>query len=322
MTRVVAVTGATGFIGRHVCADLIARGRTVRAIVRPESPRPVPPGVEGLRTPLSAAALRAAFAGADAVVHLAGVVSTAHDADFAKVNVEGTRAVADAARDARIPLVHMSSLAASGPATADAPRREDDPASPITAYGVSKLEGERAVAATPGLRWTILRPGVVYGPGDRAVLPLFRLARRGLLPLVGGRDAAYTFVYIDDLVRAVGAALDHGADGLVCFVGHPAPVTTRGLLDAIRTAVGRAVLIVPVPDALLYPAALAGDLAGRLLGRTLLLDRRRYAEMHAGGFVCRVDRLAERLGIVATVDLGEGMARTAVWYREQRWLKA
>src|SRR4029453_9712877 len=93
-------------------------------------------------------------------------------------------------------LVHVSSLAAAGPAPASGPRAELDPPRPITAYGRSKLEGEHAVAGVAGLRWTILRPGVVYGPGDRAMRPLFRYAERGVLPLVGNDRAAYTFVFI------------------------------------------------------------------------------------------------------------------------------
>src|SRR5439155_1254769 len=81
-----------------------------------------------------------------------------------------------------------SSLAAAGPAPIASPRTEDDPAAPINAYGRTKLEGERAVRGMDGLSWVILRPGTVYGPGDRAVLPLFQSAKRGVLPLVGRRD--------------------------------------------------------------------------------------------------------------------------------------
>src|SRR5207237_6875514 len=138
--------------------------------------------------------------GADAVVHLAGVVSATRDQDYFTVNVDGTRAVARAARAADARIVHSSSRAAAGPASPAAPRSEDDPPAPMTAYGRSKLEGERALRAVPGLTWTILRPGVVYGSGDRALLPLFALAARGVLPLIGQARAAYTFVHVDDLV--------------------------------------------------------------------------------------------------------------------------
>jgi nucleoside-diphosphate-sugar epimerase len=190
----------------------------------------------------------------------------------------------------------------------------------MNAYGRSKLQGEAAIREIAGLRWTILRPGVVYGPGDRALLPLFRSAQHGIIPVVGRRDAAYSFVYVDDLVRAIAAAIDAGGAGLTAFVAHPRPVTVDDLLDAVRATAGRPARRLPVPAGVLYPIAIAADALGRLLGRPLPINRRRYEEMYAEGFVCRVDRLRDRLAFEAAVDLRDGMARTAAWYREQGWL--
>jgi UDP-glucose 4-epimerase len=321
MSRTVAVTGATGFIGRHVTADLLARGFTVRAVVRPGSTHEAPPGADVVRAPLEAAALREAFDGADAVVHLAGVVSAHKPAVYSAVNVEGTQAVARAAVAAGARLVHVSSLAAAGSAPAASPRVEDDAPRPLTPYGRSKLEGERLVMASPGLRWIILRPGVVYGPGDRARLPLFKLAERGLLPLLGRANAAYTFVHVNDIVRVIAAAIDAPVDGEILFVGHPHPVTAREILEAIRRAVGRPAAIVPVPQPITRLAAAACDLVARLAGRELPLNQWRYAELSAEGFVCRVDRLRDRLGVVAALDLREGVAQTADRYRRAGWIK-
>ena len=303
---VVAVTGSTGFIGRHLVAALAGRGVDVRAIHRSKI--------------FDVPALTEVFRGAGAVVHLAGVVSAIHDRDYAAVNVEGTRAVSAAAHAAGARLIHISSLAAAGPAPPSDPRREDDPPRPITAYGRSKLESERVVAAVNGLRWTILRPGVVYGPGDRAMLPLFRFARSGLLPLVGRATAAYTVIHVSDAVRAIDAAIDRDADGETLFVGHWQPVTAREILESIRAAVGGRAVIMPIPPAIARVAAAVGDLAGSMRGTPLPLNRRRWAEMTADGFVCRVDRLRDRLGVVAEVDLREGLAQTAKWYRIEGWL--
>jgi nucleoside-diphosphate-sugar epimerase len=322
MSRRVIVTGATGFIGRHVSRHLIASGADVRAVVRPESTQMAPAGVEMVRAPLEPSALVAAFRGADVVVHLAGVTSAVRPQTYTDVNVEGTRAVATAARQAGARLVHISSLAAAGPAPAGAPRREDDPPDPITPYGRSKLAGEGVVASTSGLRWTILRPAVVYGPGDRALLPVFRLAERGVLPLVGRPGAAYTFVHVSDVVRAIDAAIDRRRDGEIFFVGHPLPVTAAELLEHIRNVVGRRALVIRIPQPVVRAAAIVCDLAGQIAGRSLPLNRARFAELSAEGFVCRVDRLHERLGVAAAIDLADGLAETAARYREEGWLKS
>jgi nucleoside-diphosphate-sugar epimerase len=301
----VAVTGATGFIGRHVAAHLAARGDTV-----------VP-----VRRPFDRDALAGALCGCEAVVHLAGVVSALRERDYALANVDGTRAIAEAAGAAGVRMIDISSLAVAGPAPPSAPHIEEGPAAPINAYGRSKLEGERVVRSTSGLHWTILRPGVVYGPSDRALLPVFRMARLGVLPLIGRTTAAYTFVHVADLMQAITAAVDRGPHGETFFVGHPQPVFARELLEAIRKASGRgAAPIVRVPMGLARLAAWGGDLAGAIAGRPMPLNSRRYAEMAADGFVCRVDKLRERLGVAAAIDLGEGLSDVAVWYRREGWL--
>ncbi len=322
--RRIAITGATGFIGRHLVARLTSGGDGVRAIVRPGSRAlerlPLPPGVVIVRAALDEASLREAFRDVNVVVHLAGIVSTVRDQTFQDVNIGGTRAVAVSARAADAHLVSISSLAAAGPAPASAPRTENDPPAPITAYGRSKLDGERAIAGVPGLRWTVLRPGIVYGPGDRAFLPLFEAAARGVMPLVGRSSAAYSVIQVHDLVTAIIAAIDRRLEGDTIFVAHPRPATTRQLSESVRDAVGRTTVTIPVPMSLTRLAAWAGDVAGGLTGRPQVINSRRYAEMSADGFVCRVDYLHDRLGVVAQIELKDGMAETAAWYREKGWL--
>jgi len=311
----VAVTGATGFIGRHLVARLVHRGDHVVAISR----RPVR-DMDVVVAPLESRALTKASRDADVVVHLAGLVAALSESDYQLVNADGTRAAATAARDAGARLVYVSSLAAAGPAPSSAARSESDPPAPITPYGRSKLGGELAVRATANLRWTILRPGVVYGPGDRALLPFFRFARSGVMPLVGRARAAYTFGYIDDVVRAIEAAIDRDASGETVFVGHPKPVTPRALLETVRSAVGGRAVIVRVPQPLTLAAAVACHLASRFARKTMILDLHRFADLDAPGFVCQVGRLHHVLGVVPQVDLQEGITRTAEWYRKEGWV--
>jgi nucleoside-diphosphate-sugar epimerase len=300
----IAVTGASGFIGQHVVADFAARGEQVIPIRRPFEPR----------------VLAGQFAGAAAVVHLAGLISAPGERDFIAANVDATRIVAEAARDARVRMVHISSLAAGGPAPAGAPRSENDPPHPITPYGRSKLAGERVLAETTGLRWIVLRPGVVYGPRDRALFALFRMAMRGVVPVVGRSGAAYTFIHVADVVRTIAAAIPAGVDGDAIFVGHPKAVTPRALVDGIRAAVAPGARAVRVPMPLTRVAALAGEIAQRATGRPVLINESRYRELAAEGFVCRVDRMRDRLGVVAEIDLEDGLKTTGEWYRRAGWL--
>lgn len=297
----IAVTGARGFIGGHVTAFFAGRGDTVLPIARP----------------FVRETLAHALQGVGVVVHLAGVITAARDRDYVTGNVDATRVVAEAARDAGARLVHISSLAAAGPAPADAPRREEDPPSPVTAYGRSKLESERAIREIAGLRWTVLRPGIVYGSGDRALVPLFRLARSRMMPLVGPGTAAYTFVHVDDVVRAIAAAVDRTSDGNIVFVGHPHPVGAREMLERVRAAAGGRAPIVRIPNPILWVAAVAGDISSVVLGKPALITTRRFVELTAPGFVCRVDRLRDDLGVEPAVGLTDGLRESTPWYLSQ-----
>jgi nucleoside-diphosphate-sugar epimerase len=317
----VAVTGATGFIGRHLVAHLVERGIDVRAIVRSGAAGLPIAGTTVVSSPLETASLVDAFRGTDTIVHLAGVVNAVSERHYTQVNVDGTRAVVRAAQAVNARLVHISSLSVAGPASAVAPSTEASPPNPMTPYGRSKLASERVVQAAVGLRWTILRPAIVYGPGDRSLLPLFRWAKRGILPIIGRQDAAYTFVHVSDVARAIAAVIGSGADGQVFFVGHPRVVTPTDLDEQIRFAIGRSrALTVQLPRPIVCLAALLGEGIGRARGRSMPLNLARVRELWAPGFVCSVDRIRQQLNVVPEIDLPDGLADTARWYERERWL--
>ena len=321
MSGRVAVTGANGFIGRHVVLHLHNAGWSVRAMARPGREYDVPEGVELVTTPFITTDLVRAAAGAEVIVHLAGRTRGATMRQFQQANVDVTRQIVAAAVELGAKLVHVSSLAAGGPGTPERPRLEDDPAQPLTAYGRSKLAGEEIVKTTRRLHWTIVRPAVVYGPFDRGALPLFKLAQRGIVPQAGGSgDPAYTFVHVEDIARAIeAAATAAAAEGQTFSLGHPQSVNAATLADALGRALRRSCRRVRIPYAVLCAAALVGD-AAMLCGRPLAIDRARLAELGAEGWVCSVERARALLDFSARIDLLDGFASTAAWYARHGWL--
>jgi nucleoside-diphosphate-sugar epimerase len=163
--------------------------------------------------------------------------------------------------------------------------------------------------------------GPVYGPADRAALPLFRLARRGIALEVPRDPApAYTFVHVDDVARGiVAAATSAAAERQVFALGHPERVTVRTLTDTLARVLGRPPRRVRIPYALLLVAAVAGE-AAALCGSPLAIDRARLTELMAPGWVFSVEKARERLGFSARIDLLEGFTSTAAWYTRQGWL--
>jgi uncharacterized protein YbjT (DUF2867 family) len=168
VSKLVAVTGATGFVGPHLVAALARRGWKIRLLVRRWSPLPSLAGVEAdlvLGDVADEAALRRLVDGADTVIHAAGLIKARRAADFMAVNRDGTARVSALAPTARFVL--LSSLAAREPL--------------LSPYGASKRAAEDVVAGRSG-PWLAVRAPAIYGPGDRETLAYFRAARRALLP--------------------------------------------------------------------------------------------------------------------------------------------
>jgi nucleoside-diphosphate-sugar epimerase len=319
VSRIVALTGATGFIGWHVARRFLESGWQVRALVRPESPRPVPDGVERIVAPLRETEVVAVSTGAEILIHMAAVVGIRSADEFRRSNVEATAEVVKAARRLDLRLVHMSSLGATGPASPGDPPTEDSPLRPVNRYGQSKRDAEQLVQSGSDLDWTILRPSLVYGPRDRNFLPMFRLARRGIFPIYSA-SAVYNVVHVSDVARLVEiAATSPAASRQVFFAGHPQQVTLRELMAPLAPIYGKRFRPMPIPKGLLWLAAQAGS-AAQALGLQVPIDRARWHEMTSPGFVCRVDKARERLGFVATTELPEGLKKTAEWYEAQGWL--
>jgi nucleoside-diphosphate-sugar epimerase len=320
LARVLSLTGATGFLGQHIAEACRDRGWHVRAIVRPGSPRSLPPGIERRESPLAASSLARAVSGSDVIIHAAGLTRARSENAFNVVNVLGTRAVVEAANACGVRLVHLSSQAAIGPGTLQQPARDSDPPRPVNAYARSKLAGEVVIREQARVRWIILRPSAVYGPGDRAFLPLIRLAIHGLFPLAVPRTTPFTFVYVDDVVRAVLlAADDAAASGDAMFIGHAEPHTTESFLRHLAAVVERRYRPIPVPHVLVRGLALLGDL-GWTVGLEPTLDSARLAEFGAAGFVCSVAHARDVLGFSAAVTLPAGLAETVRWYRDRGWV--
>jgi uncharacterized protein YbjT (DUF2867 family) len=303
-TRTLAVTGGTGFVGDHLLRRALAEGYDVRALTRGwKPPEDEIAWVDGaLDRPDSLLKLAA---GADAVVHIAGMINAPSRAAFEAVNVAGTANVIDAARRSGVRrLVHISSLAAREPE--------------LSNYGWSKAKAERLVAAS-GLDWTIIRPPAVYGPGDRETLELFRMARRGIVALPpGGR---FSLIHVEDLCALVLAVLDEPDSWAETYEpddGREGGWEHRHFARTLGRIYGRRALTLPMPK----PALRLASGLDRLL-------RRKRAKLTADrvGYYCHPDWVvaADKRPPEALwrphVRTPTGLKQTADWYKKEGWLR-
>lgn len=244
--RTVLVTGASGFVGMHACRELARRGWQLRALVRNRAT--AERRLAGVRAQLVVGDLRdptvraSALQGADAVVHLAAIAIERPGQSYEAVNTDATVGLLEAARTAGVErLLHMSQNGASS----DSPHR----------FLRSKGVAEDRVRAS-GLRWTIFRPSVIFGPEDEFVNVLARLVRLSPLiyPLPGGGTARFQPVCVDDVARAVGVALDRpDTEGRTFALGGPEALSLRQMVTRVLVAMKTKRLLVGVPVPLIRP---------------------------------------------------------------------
>jgi uncharacterized protein YbjT (DUF2867 family) len=300
----VALTGATGFVGKATLAALDRAGYAVRALARK-----VPEGASGVEWVQGDLADRTALArlvqGAEAVIHVAGLTTARDPAEFEAANVAGTLAVVEAATTAGVPrFVLVSSLSAREPQ--------------LSAYGASKERAERLVRAS-GLDWTIVRPPGVYGPWDVDYLEMFKLAKRGVVPVPPpGRSS---LIHVQDLAELLVALVPTGESVTHQMFepddGHKGGWTHRELARVIGWTVGRRPWVVHLSPRLLNTAARADRLVRRSRAR-LTADR--------VGYMCHPDWIARAEFAVPEgvwrprIPTREGLKATARWYRDKGWL--
>ncbi|PKB19588.1 nucleoside-diphosphate-sugar epimerase [Novosphingobium kunmingense] len=300
-----AVTGATGFVGQALLDRAGQAGVEVRALARRS--QPARDHVEWVAGDLAATdRLRELVRGAEAVVHIAGVVNAADAAGFEAGNVSGTLNLLEAALAEGVPrFVHVSSLSA----------REPD----LSAYGASKARGEKLVMASP-LDWTVVRPPGIYGPRDTEYLEMFKLARLGLMP-VPPEEGRSSLIHVDDLARLL-LALVPGGEGVTHQVfepddGHKGGWTHYELARAIGWAMGRRPKVLHLSRGALEKVAKADRLLRRDKAK-LTLDRVGYMT-HPDWVVGEGARPPAALWR-PQVPTRDGLKATARWYREKGWL--
>jgi nucleoside-diphosphate-sugar epimerase len=300
----IAVTGGTGFVGSRFLDVAVQAGQQVRALTRrAQEPRDCIGWVEGsLDDPDS---LRRLVTGCAAIVHVAGVINARDGAGFQRGNVDGTLAMLAAATAGGITrFVHVSSLAAREPK--------------LSLYGASKARAEELVERS-GLDWVIVRPPAVYGPGDRETLQLFKMARRGqvFMPPKGGRAS---YIHVDDLARLLLALTAEDSPAKVIFEPDDGRAHGWGheeIGEALGRAVGTPARTLHVPRAVLSLAAQADRLVRG--GRARLTPDRAAYFSHDNWVVDSAHQPPTSLWR-PQVETEDGLARTALWYRDKGWL--
>ncbi|MBT0669432.1 NAD(P)-dependent oxidoreductase [Novosphingobium profundi] len=301
---IVALTGATGFVGHSVLEELLAQGYQVRALTRRAQPERA--GVVWIAGDLSdRAALSELTRGAEATIHVAGVTNAPDVAGFEAGNVTGTLNLIEAAVAHGVPrFVLVSSLSAREPGLSD--------------YGASKARAEKLLKASP-LDWTIVRPPAIFGPRDKEMMELFRAARWGIVPVPAQGRAS--MIHVEDLARLLVALVPPGEAVLRQTFepddGKPNGWEHTEFALAIGQAMGRRPKVLGLSRKALDRAAAVDHF---LRGTKAKMTRDRAAYFSHPDWVVTPGAGVPPAIWQPRIETREGLRTTAAWYRENKWI--
>lgn len=325
----VLLTGATGFLGSHICEQLVDAGHEVRALVRKTSDTRVLQTLRSVELFEGAIEDRTsclrACEGIDAIIHNAALVKARSEAEFRLANVIGTQNMLDGAtlhKKSIKRFVFVSSLAARAPSTDGRPLPDSAEPAPVTTYGRTKLEAERAVlACKDDFHVVVVRPTAIYGARDREMFQLFQVAHRRVAPLVGDPRGKLTLIHGEDCARAIVLTLDAQVpSGRAYDLDDGRVYNRQDLVRGLELAVGQPALVhLPIPRLLMETVGLVSEQVGRVTNRSVMLTREKVNELHQQ-WVGNSKPAQEELGFRPRLTWEDGAKKTADWYFSNGWL--
>lgn len=326
--RKIAVTGATGFLGSHLCERLLRDGYPVSILARdPQKARALEGRVANtvIGDITDPGALAELVSGAEIVVHLVSNFRTASGPpeSYVQTNLRGTENVLEAARAAGVRrLVHCSTIGVHGHVRST-PADEQSPYHPGDLYQQTKMEAELACRREMdkgGMEIVIVRPCSMYGPGDLRMLKMFRMLAKRRFFLIGPCRENFHAVYIDDIVEGFMRAITTpGIAGETFIIGGPRYLPLGEYIETAARAVGAPPPRVRFPYSLFISAAWLCEMICVPLRIEPPLHRRRV-RFFRNNRAFSIDKARRLLGYEPAVDLEEGMRRTVAWYRENGYL--
>jgi dihydroflavonol-4-reductase len=319
------ITGGTGFIGSHLVDSLITEGgHEIRCMVRNNEKWLEGKEFKRIHCDLNdIAGLRTGMDGVDVVIHLAGVVKAKDTRTFEHVNVEGTENLVRIAQKIGVPkIIISSSQAAAGPSSGK-PITEDDEMMPVSRYGESKKKMEEVIhrIADKKTQISIIRPSSVYGPREEDIYTFFKIASKGICPIIGsGEGKSISMAHVDDIVNGILLASIHNHQGIrTYFLSSERGYNWHEIRDATASALHRKVLTINVPSRMVKSIGKITEKTASFFGSYPVMNEDKAREMVLS-WVCSVEKAKKELGYSQRINLQDGIAQTIAWYKRHNWL--
>jgi nucleoside-diphosphate-sugar epimerase len=322
------ITGATGFVGSHLADKLLEKGYEVYCLKRSTSSTKWLDGknikyVEG--DLFSNEALEKTIKDMDYVFHVAGVLKAKTKKGFYHGNYESTKNLLEITYKVNPNIkkfVHISSLAACGPARTEKFVDENTKPEPITTYGITKLKAEEEVEKYKNkFPVTIIRPPAVYGPRDTEILIYFKTFSKGLNSVIGF-DAKYlSLVYVEDLADGIVLAAENNvSNGQVYFLCLDEAYNWDDIGSLTSKLLGRKALKIRLPHSVVYSVGYLAELFSTFSKKPATLNREKCKDITQLRWVCSNEKAKRELGFENKYTLEESFKKTIDWYKEVGWI--
>lgn len=327
----ILLTGANGFVGSHLCEKLLHEGHHVFALVRTPNKFTVAAHerltvIKGDLDQENLAWIDLLPADLESCIHTAGIVHTYLTEEFYRVNAGGTENLVNnlKKRFLNFHFVLISSLAASGPGLGTSNRNELDMDFPVSVYGRSKKKAEEVLSLNAPSLWSlsVIRPPMVIGPRDPAVLDIYKMVQGGviLLPGKNAKETLYSFVCVFDLIETITQVVAQKKTGIF-FSAHPQIVTFNQLINEIKTQLKKKwIIYFPLPLFLIRLLATVLNFIYRIFPHNLRLTPDKYHEIAATNWTCLGTKSEQELGQVYNYDLERTITVTLIDYKSRKWI--
>ncbi len=328
----ILVTGANGFVGGHLIERLLKDNHHVFALVRnPSKFQDIKhQNLKVIKGDLDQEELpwvNELPADLETCIHTAGIVHSYNTADFYRVNAHGTENLVNNLKKkySDLHFVLISSLAAAGPSLNSDKRNESDMDLPVSVYGRSKKEAEEVLRKTApkSFKLSVVRPPMVIGPRDSAVLDIFKMVqgRLILLPGAGSKTKLYSFVCVFDLIDTIVKVTEQKKENIF-YSSHPQTVTFQELISEIKEQLKTNwILYLPMPLFLVRLLAVVLNFIYRFFPHPLRLTPDKYYELAAINWTCDGNKSERELGQVYHYDLKRTVTVTLIDYKSRNWIK-
>ncbi|NQU31792.1 MAG: NAD(P)-dependent oxidoreductase [Bacteroidetes bacterium] len=333
--KTILITGATGFVGRHLVEHALERGYKVVASVRSSSniswlnKRNIPIAALSLSDPkkldLDLKNIVETHGIIDFVIHCAGITQSFNPDDYYHVNYSLTRNLINALQKIEIispKFIFISSIAAIGPGNPLSlePIREDDDPHPVTHYGKSKLKAEQFLKDQKELPWVIIRPTVVYGPYEKNFFNMIKAINLGFELYIGSKNQMLSFIYVDDLTDVIIKMCGNNLSKKVYNISDGFVYSATKVNQIVKSVLNRKAISIVIPIWIVRIIAFFTEVSGRIIRRAPILNQDKLNELEQLNWLCDNSALVDEVGFSPKHNFESGIKKTIKWYKENDWL--